>query len=217
MSPHSRSELPGLQAVPAAPVLALGTTKQSPAPSHCPADPHQHCSDPLSLLSSRCTAPGLSAFPHQEVLQAPSSSTGLSQQLPVCPELGSPAVGAVLQMWAPHGRAERPSTSLPCWPYSVPAPQGTPGLLGHQATLLAHGQPLAIKTLRFFSTELLSSSPVPTCTVTVAVPLQVQGPALPMLNPIKFLSTQLSACPGLTEYQHGLLVCWPLPPALCLQ
>ena len=29
--PHGRTELPGLQAVPAAPVLALGTTKQSPA------------------------------------------------------------------------------------------------------------------------------------------------------------------------------------------
>ena len=72
-------------------------------PIPCPADPHQHCSDPLSLLSSRCTAPGLSACPHQEVLQAPSSSAGLSQQLPVCPEVGSPAV---LQMCSPHGRAE---------------------------------------------------------------------------------------------------------------
>lgn len=33
--------------------------------------------DPLSHFFPRCTAPGLSACPHQEVLQAPTISTAL--------------------------------------------------------------------------------------------------------------------------------------------
>ena len=88
-----------------------------------------------SLLSSTCTALGLSACPHQEVLQAPTISalsTGLSQQFPICLELGSPALG-------PAGHALHSE------------PQGPIGLPGHQGTLLAHGQPwvnlLATRTL----------------------------------------------------------------------
>lgn len=102
-------KLPGLQSVLVPLVLALGTTKQNLAPSPCPSNADQHCSDSPSLLSSRCTALGVSACPHHEVLQAPSSSApspGLSQQFPVCLELGSPALGTVLQLCPPRGRAE---------------------------------------------------------------------------------------------------------------
>jgi len=35
-----------------------------------------------------------------------------------------------------------------------------------------------------------------------------------LLNLIRFLSALLSACPGLIEWQHGLLVCQPSLPAL---
>lgn len=93
--PHAQMKLPGLQSVLVPLVLALGTTKQNLAPSPCPSSADQHCSDSPSLLSSRCTALGVSACPHHEVLQAPSSSAlspGLSQQFPICLELGSPAL-----------------------------------------------------------------------------------------------------------------------------
>ena len=108
--PHGAPRAAGCARCPCA---GTGHHQAEPSPIPCPADPHQHCSDPLSLLSSRCTAPGLSACPHQEVLQAPSSSAG------VCPELGSPTVGAVLQMCYPHGRAEGraprcPAGHTPC-------------------------------------------------------------------------------------------------------
>ena len=123
--PHAQMALPGLQSVLMLLVLALGTTKQNLAPSPCPSSADQHCSDSPSLLSSRCTALGVSACPHHEVLQAPSSSAG------VCPELGSPAVGAVLQMCSPHAeqRAEHPAALLATLRAHTAGNRGPSGLL----------------------------------------------------------------------------------------
>lgn len=72
-------------------------------------------------------------------LHAPS--VGLSQQLLVCPDPGSPALGAVLHLCPPRGRAEWGSTSQPHWPHCGQCLQGTVGLLGHRSTLPARGQP----------------------------------------------------------------------------
>lgn len=61
-----------------------GTTRALPHPP-CPSGVSQHHSYPLSLLSFGCTAPRLSACPHQELLQPPAAlqpSAGLSQQFP---------------------------------------------------------------------------------------------------------------------------------------
>jgi len=82
---------------------------------------------PSSLAPWAFFLHGLSACPHQEVLWAPTSSApprGLSQQFPVCPELGNQAVGPVLWMGPSPVQRRAGSTSLPCWPHSVQCPTG---------------------------------------------------------------------------------------------
>ena len=117
-------------------VLALGTTKHSPAPSSSPPTLQISTSTaqtPLSLLSSTCTAPGLSACPQQEVLQAPtisSPSAGLS--LPSLPASGEPHTGHSAAA-VPTGAEQRAGAPpCPAGHALCSAPQGPIGLLGHQ-------------------------------------------------------------------------------------
>ena len=102
----------------------LELPQPNPAPSSHP-PPSVYPSVLLRPLSA-ISPPGFSACPHQEGLQTPTismPSTGLSQQFPVCPELGA-------QHWAqcsssaPPGQSRGEQHSLPCWLHSG---QCTPG------------------------------------------------------------------------------------------
>lgn len=129
---HVQTELPGFWFVPCALSLSLGTTERSPNPILLPPTLQMLISTdqiPLSLLFSWQTAPGLSAFLHWEVLQAPTSSAGLC--LHRTQELSAgPSAAAVSSPEQSRGGGS--------------APQGP---LGHQHTLLALGQPFGHQEL----------------------------------------------------------------------
>ncbi|NWI29449.1 DIA1 protein, partial [Sula dactylatra] len=81
----------------------------------------------------------------REMLQSPdhlgSSSLDLLKQFPVL-KLGSPELDAVLQMWPYWGGIEgEDNLPQPAGHTLFNAPQDTVDLLGHEGTLLAHGQP----------------------------------------------------------------------------
>jgi len=81
----------------------------------------------------------LSACPYQEMLRAPTSSApsmGLSQHFPVCPELGSPALGPVLWMEPPQCRAEGEAPPCPAGCALCSASQS------HREALLACDHPV---------------------------------------------------------------------------
>ena len=128
--PYVRTELSGLQPVPGTPCPGAGHQQTEPGPIHLTPlllDICKHCSDPLSLLFSRCTALGLSACPRWEVLQAPAISTpssGLSAAVPHLPGAGEPHVRLSTPDVPPQGRAEGRSTSLPCWLCSLQCSSG---------------------------------------------------------------------------------------------
>jgi len=87
-------------------ILALSTTKQSPAPSPAPSlQISISTAQILSAFSLAGTQPGaLSLLPSGGAPgpTAPQPSAGLSPAVPICLELGSPALGALLQMCPPR-------------------------------------------------------------------------------------------------------------------
>lgn len=101
-----------------------------------------------------CTSPRVTWSHNRGGCKAPlelPQSSHPNEAVPSTPDVVSP--------WQSRGAEHLPALL----PHSVHAPQRPIGLRVHQETLLARGQPLAIKTLRFFSAELLSSSPFPAC------------------------------------------------------
>ncbi|XP_048796179.1 uncharacterized protein LOC125691181 isoform X2 [Lagopus muta] len=149
-------------------------------------------------------------FSIAEMLQAPHHLAGppldSSQELPVCFVLGSPELDAVLQVRPQQGRAEgedrlpRPAGHALC-----NAAQDAIGPLGHKGTLLAHGNLSSTRTPRSLSAELPSStsSPILYCCMPLFLP-RCKTLHLLLLNLIRFSFAQLSACPALAEWQHGL-------------
>ena len=124
---------------PLPPVLSLGTTGRSPAPSSC--HPPLRCwyarVRPPSAFSSS-TAPALPASPHQGGAPGPSPAPqpplGPPQQLPVSRDWGA-------QRWAQHSRWASPARAegqdqlpAPAGHAAPNAPQGPTRLLGHRAT-----------------------------------------------------------------------------------
>jgi len=107
---------------------------------------------------------GSQPFLIQEMLQAlisPQPSPGSPQQFPACLELGSPALGPVLRMWPPQGRAEGRRTSLTLLATLCAMHPGVPlAFLATRANCWFMVTLLATKTPRSFSSELLSSSTV---------------------------------------------------------
>lgn len=85
----------------------------------------------MALLGSPSAIPppgqrprGSQPVPTRQCSTSSTPSMGPSKQLPACPELGSPALGAVLQFCPPQGRAEQRSTSRPCWAHTEQRPSG---------------------------------------------------------------------------------------------
>ena len=139
--PHTHTQLPGLQSVPAAPCPGAGHHQTQP--NSLLLTPTLQISTstaqtPLSLHSFTCTAPTAPVSIRRCSKPPPSlhPQLGSLQQFPVCLELGSPTLGTVLQLCPPQCRAEDRSTSLPCWPHSVQCSQGShwpSGPPGHTA------------------------------------------------------------------------------------
>lgn len=153
-------------------VLALGTTKQSPAPSPAPSlQISISTAQILSAFSLAGTQPGaLSLLPSGGAPgpTAPQPSAGLSPAVPICLELGSPALGALLQMCPPRAEQMGGSPPSPCWPHSavhcrvicafLPTSTHCWPIVSLWST---SGRPLAITAPRSFSAELLPSSSAP--------------------------------------------------------
>lgn len=89
------------------------------------------------------------------------------------------------------------------------APQDPVGPSGHQGTLLTDSWS-ACWPPRPPGLSLQSSFAAvqpPACPDAAAAPPRVQNPAVPLLNPIRFLSAPLSASPALSEWHHGPVGC----------
>ena len=108
---------------------------------------------PSPLLSLWCSAPGLSACPHSS-----ARSVGLSQQFPVCSELGSPALGPVLCMGPPQHRAEWGAPLCPAGHALCSDPREPLAFLATRVRCWLVVILLTTRAHRSFSAELLSSS-----------------------------------------------------------
>jgi len=128
-------------------VLALGTNKQSLAPStrlhsfwifvSTAQIPSAFCSPGARPWGSQPVPAGRCSRP----LPSPHPPLGSLQQFPICLEQGSPMLGSALEMCLPRAeqRGGAPLCRAGCAPCN--AAQDSIGLLGHQGTLLACGHP----------------------------------------------------------------------------
>ncbi|PKU43184.1 hypothetical protein llap_6520 [Limosa lapponica baueri] len=106
------------------------------------------------------------------------------QQFLVFLELGAPEPDRVLQMWPHQGRGEGEDDLLrPAGHALSKAPQETIGRLGHEDTLLAHGQ-LAVHQDTELSLSSAAFQQVTPKTVLVyrVIPPEVQGPTLTLIE-----------------------------------
>jgi len=170
--PHAHTELPELQSVPAAPYPGAGHHQTHPGPlllTPNPSDTHQHCSDPpqpslLHLHSPRALilspsggAPGPHHLCTLSWALSSSSQSACNWRAPHWAQCCS---------CAPPPSAEQRAEPPPCpGDHALcSAAEGPIGLLSHQGTLLAHGQPAVYQDPQVFPCraplQQLSSQPV---------------------------------------------------------
>jgi len=101
----------------------------------------------------------------------------------------------VLQMWPHQGRTEGEDHLPYLLATFLDTPQDTTGLLGHQGTLLAHGQPVAHQhTQVLLHRSDLSSRSAPNLYWHMQLlPHGCRTLCLPLLNLLRFLSAQVSS------------------------